>query len=65
MLKIWQNDPKISKKCVSCCKIPTQDKKRGTCPKNPVAGPQTNWAAPALLPQQFPPLLSCVGASME
>ena len=41
MLKIRQIDPKISKKCVSCCKIPTQDKKRGTCPQNSTAGPQT------------------------
>ena len=30
MLKIRQIDPKISKKCVSYCKISTQDKNRGT-----------------------------------
>ena len=30
MLKIRQIDPKISKKCVSYCKIPTQDKNHGT-----------------------------------
>ena len=35
------NDPKISKKGASYCKIPTQDKKRGTCPQYPTAGPQT------------------------
>ena len=29
MLKIRQIDPKISKKCVSYCKIPTQDKTTG------------------------------------
>ena len=38
-------DPKISKECVSYCKIPTQDKKRGTFPKNPTAGPQTIYTS--------------------
>ena len=47
MLKIRQIDPKISKQCVTYCIIPTQDKKRGTCPQNPSAGPQTYWAAHA------------------
>ena len=56
MLKIRQIDPKISKKCVSYCKIPTQDKNHGTSPSNPTAGPQTYWEAPSQLPPQFPPL---------
>ena len=42
-LKIRQIDPKISTKWVSYGKIPTQDKKCGTCPQNPTAGPQTYW----------------------
>ena len=42
MTKIF---PEISKKGVSYSKIPTQDKKRGTSPKNPTAGPQTYWEA--------------------
>ena len=54
MLKI---EPKICKKCVSYCKIPTQDKNRGTSPLNPIAGPRTYWAAPAQLPTQFAPLV--------
>ena len=33
MLKIRHIDPKISKKCVSYCKIPTQDKNHGTSHK--------------------------------
>ena len=32
MLKIRQIDTKISKKCVSYCKIPAQDKHHGTSP---------------------------------
>ena len=47
MLKIRKIDPKISKKCVSYCKIPTQHKKHVTCPKNPIDGPQTYWSAHA------------------
>ena len=47
MLKIRRIGPKISKKCISYYKIPTQDKKRGTCPQNPTAGPTTYWAAHA------------------
>ena len=47
MVKIRQMDPKISKKCVSYCKIPTEDKKCGTCPQNPTNGPQTYWPAHA------------------
>ena len=47
MLKIRQMDPRISKKCVSYCKIPTEVKKHRTCPPNPSAGPKTYWAAPA------------------
>ena len=46
-VEIRQIDPKISKKYASCCEIPTQDKKHGTCPQNPTAGPKTNWAAHA------------------
>ena len=37
-------DPKISKKCVSYCKNPTHEKKRGTCPQKPTAGPKTYLA---------------------
>ena len=44
MLKIRQIDPKISKKCISYCKNSTPDKKRGSFPQNPTAGPQTYWA---------------------
>ena len=47
MSKIRQIDPKISKKWVSYCKIPTQDKKRGNWTQNPIVGPQTYWAAHA------------------
>ena len=47
MLKIMQIDPKITKKCVGYSKIPTQCKKRGTCPENQTAGQQTYWAAHA------------------
>ena len=57
MLKIRQIDPKISKKCVSYCKIRTKDKNRGTPPQNPTAGPQTYWAPHAQVPQQFPALV--------
>ena len=46
ILKIMQTDPDISRKCVSYFKISTQDKKCGTYPQNPTAGPQTYWAAP-------------------
>ena len=53
MLKIWQINRKIFKKCVSYCKISTQDKKHGTCSQNPTAGPQTYWAAHAKLLHQF------------
>ena len=56
MLKIRQIDLKISKKCVSYCKIPTRDKNLGTSPSNPTAGPQTYWEAPSQLPTQFAPL---------
>ena len=56
MLKIRHIDPKISKTCVSYCKIPTQDKNHVTSPLNPTAGPQTYWEAPSQLPTQFPPL---------
>ena len=41
MLKISQIDRKISKKLLQ---NPTDDKKHGTCPQNPTAGPQTYWA---------------------
>ena len=44
MLKIRQIEPKISKKCISYCKNSSHDKKRGSCPQNPTAGPQTYWA---------------------
>ena len=44
MSKIRQIDPKISKKCLNYCKNPTHDKKRGTWPQNPTAGPQTYLA---------------------
>ena len=43
MSKIRQIDQKISKKCLNYYKNPTHDKKRGTCPQNPKAGPQTYW----------------------
>ena len=43
MLKIRQIGPKISKKCVSYCKIVIEDKKHGICPQNPTAGPQTYY----------------------
>ena len=56
MLKIRQIDPKISKKCISYRKIPNHDKKYGTYPQNPTAGPQTYWAPRAQVPQQFPAL---------
>ena len=59
MLKIKQIDPKISQKCISFCKIPTQDKNQGISP-NPTAGPQTYWEAPSQLPTQFLPLLASV-----
>ena len=52
MLKI---DRELSKKCVSYCKIPTQDKNHVTSPLNPTAGPQTYWEAPSQLPTQFEP----------
>ena len=39
-----QVDLKISKKCVSYCNNPTHNKKCGTCPANPTAGPQSYWA---------------------
>ena len=55
MLKIKQIDQKISEKCISFCKIPTQDKNQGISP-NPTACPQTYWEAPSQLPTQFPPL---------
>ena len=58
MLKIRQIDPKISKKCVSYCKITTQDKNHRTSPTNPTAGPRTYWEAPSQLPTQFAPLVS-------
>ena len=41
MLKI---DRELSQKCVSYCKIPTQDKKPGSCFQNLIADPQTYWA---------------------
>ena len=44
MLKIRQIDPEISKKCVNYCKNPTHDRKSGSCPQNPTAGPKTYWA---------------------
>ena len=44
MMKIRQIDPKISQKCISYCKNSTLDKKRGSFPQNPTAGPQTYWA---------------------
>ena len=47
MLKI---DRELSQKCVSYCKIPTQDKKPGSCFQNLIADPQTYWAAHAKLP---------------
>ena len=56
--KLFLCTPIISKKCISYCKNPTQDKKHGTCPQNPTAGPQTYWAAHVLLPQQFAALVS-------
>ena len=56
MMKIRQFDPKISKKCVSYSKIPTQDKNRETSPYNSTAGIQTYWEAPSQLPTQFAPL---------
>ena len=46
-------DPKISKKCVSYCKIPTQDKKHGTSPQNPTVGPKTYWAALIMVIPKF------------
>ena len=47
MAKIRQIDPKISKKCLNNSKNPTHDKKSGTWPQNPTAGPQTYWSAHA------------------
>ena len=39
------------------CKNPTHDEKCGTCPQNPMAGPNTYWAPGAQVPTQFPCLL--------
>ena len=47
MLKIRHIDPKISKKYVNYCKIPTRDKTMGLPLKNPTAGPQTYLEAPS------------------
>ena len=57
MLKIRQIDPKISKKCLSYSKNPSHNKKYGTCPKNPTAGPKAYLAQPcAQVPTQFAPM---------
>ena len=56
MSEMRQIDIKISKNGVCYCKNPTHDKKCGTCPQNPTAGPQTYWAPRAQVPQQFPAL---------
>ena len=53
MSKIRKIDPKISKKYVNYYKNPTHNKKRGTCPQNPTAGPQTYWAPRAQVTAQF------------
>ena len=41
MTKLWKIDPNISKKCVNYYKIPSKNKKCGTCPQNPNADPQS------------------------
>ena len=56
MLEIRKIKPKISKKCGSYRKHPSHNRKRGTYPQNPTAGPQTYWAPRAQVPQQFPAL---------
>ena len=53
MLEIRKIKPKISKKCGSYRKHPSHNRKRGTYPQNPTAGPQTYWAPRAQVPQQF------------
>ena len=55
---MFKIDPKISKECKSYSKNPAHDKKSGTHPQNPTAGPQTYWAPRAKVPQQFPALVN-------
>ena len=65
MFKIDLNITKIHPKMLKIrqiskiyCKTSTHDKKCGSCPQNPTAGPQTYWAPRAQVPQQFAALIS-------